>query len=142
MITKEQYDEIQARLTVLNAWVDTKRSKNGWASFRPEEREAAGIPDVTNDERSLAEEYDWITNPPDKYSLYVDEKAADGRAKATTWTGTILGNVSFGQSYRDNFGGRRIPINVYGTNGREYHGTYFVSSGNYVRIKAKKVGKA
>lgn len=135
MITKEQYDEIQARLAAINEW------QGGRLSYAIKEFQESGLADVTNSERSLVEEYDWITNPPEKYFLYVDEKAEDGRAKATTWTGTILGNVSFGQSYRDNFGGRRIPINVYGTNGQEYHGTYFISSGNYARIKAKK-GKA
>lgn len=140
MISEAQYYEIKGRLSILNAWVDTKRGKNGWAVYKPEERPTI-ILDVTNEERSLVEEYDWMTNPPTKYLIYITESAGSApglsfSARATTWTGLHLGNViESGRMFRSNFGDVRVPINVFGTNGKMYFGTYYRSSGNYARIK-------
>jgi hypothetical protein len=133
MITPEQAADIRARNDALMAWVDSIRGKSGWASYRPEDKPAQ-VPDVTNDERSALEVFDFVTNPPDKYFLYVNET----NRTATTWTGDVLGQVSFGREYRDSFGGRRVPITVRAINGRKYHGTYFKSAGNYARIKMAK----
>jgi hypothetical protein len=68
---------------------------------------------------------------------------------ATTFTGEILGKVDFGceyqvpvNTYPSNFMGRestRVSISVHGINGVEYYGTYFKSSGDYARIKARKI---
>jgi len=91
----------------------------------------------TNEERSAVEVYEFQANPPDAYFLYVSES----KRLATTWTGDKLGSVSFGQEYRDNFGGKRVPITVQAINGRIYHGTYFKSSGDYARINLSKTGR-
>lgn len=88
----------------------------------------------TNEERSAVEVYEFVTNPPDKYFLYINCT----KRIATTWTGDKLGDVSFGSEYRDNFGGKRVPITVYAINGKRYHGTYYKSSGDYARIKLAK----
>jgi hypothetical protein len=133
VITSEQAQDIRTRNTALMQWVDSIRGKNGWASYKPEDKPAS-VPDVTNEERSALEMFEFVANPPDKYFLYISE--AD--RTATTWTGEKLGNVSFGREFRDNFGGKRVPINVYAVNGKTYHGTYYKSSGNYARIRAKK----
>jgi hypothetical protein len=133
VISAQQAQDIRQRNDALMAWVDSIRSKNGWASYRPEDK-PSNIPDVTNDERSALEVFDFITNPPEKYFLYINE----ANRTATTWTGDVLGQVSFGREYRDNFGGRRVPITVRGINGRTYHGTYFKSSGDYARIRVQK----
>ena len=132
MITPEQAQDIRTRNAALNQWIDTIRGKNGWASYKPEDK-PANVPDVTNEERSALEVFEFVLNPPDKYFLYIKEKDHT----ATTWTGEKLGNVSFGREYRDNFGGKRIPINVYAINGKTYHGTYYKSSGDYARIRVK-----
>ena len=134
MITPEQAADIRKRNNALLAWVDSIRGKNGWASYRPEDKPSS-VPDLTNEERSALEVFDFVSNPPDKYFLYINEVTHN----ATTWTGETLGRVSFGCEYRDNFGGRRVPVTVRGINGRVYHGTYYKSSGNYARIKASKV---
>lgn len=133
MITPEQANEIRTRNTALNQWVDSIRGKNGWASYRPEDK-PANVPDVTNEERSALEVFEFVSNPPEKYFLYIDEK----NHTATTWTGETLGQVTFGCEYRDNFNGRRVPVTVRAVNGKTYHGTYYKSSGNYARIRAKK----
>lgn len=88
----------------------------------------------TNEERSAVEVYEFCTNPPQTYFLYINCT----KKEATTWTGDKLGSVSFGSEWRDNFGGKRVPITVYAINGKRYHGTYYKSSGDYARIKLCK----
>ena len=136
MITATQYNEISTRHNALMLWVDSIRGKNGWASYKPEDKPAT-VPDVTNEERSALEVYDFVNNPPDKYFLYVDEV----NRTVTTWTGEKLGSITFlGVPYRC---GRyrfakRQSIRVTGINGVKYSGTYYTSSGNYARIKRLK----
>jgi hypothetical protein len=135
MITPEQAADIRTRNNALMAWVNSIRGKNGWASYRPEDK-PADVPDVTNEERSALEVFEFCTNPSDKYFLYISlEKQA-----ATTWTGVLLGHVTFGREYRDNFGGIRVPVTVRAINGLTYHGTYFKSSGDFARIRRSKRG--
>jgi len=134
VIIPQQAQDIRTRNETLNKWIDTIRNKKtGWASYKPEDK-PADVPDVSNEERSALEVFEFVTNPPDKYFLYINEK----NRTATTWTGEKLGDVGFGCEYRDNFGGKRVPITVYAINGRTYHGTYYKSSGDYARIRAKK----
>ena len=133
MITPDQAADIRERNNALMAWVDSIRGKNGWASYRPENK-PPDVPDVSNEERSALEVFEFCTNPPDKYFLYISCE----KQSATTWTGDLLGHVSFGREYRDNFGGRRVPVTVRAINGRTYHGTYFKSSGDFARIRQSK----
>jgi hypothetical protein len=140
VITPEQANDIRARNEALNAWVDTIRDKrSGWASYKPEDK-PANVPDVTNDERSALEVFEFVANPPDKYFLYINEE----KKTATTWTGETLGTVLFGRTYKTPaFGGwpsTRVPVTVKAINGRTYHGTYYKSSGNYARVKVSKNG--
>jgi hypothetical protein len=87
-----------------------------------------------NTERSQVEVYEFYYNPPERYFLYINRE----QQTATTWTGDKLGTVSFGREWRDNFGGKRVPVTVRAINGKTYHGTYFKSSGDYARIRLKK----
>ena len=82
MITPDQAAEIRKRNNALMAWVDSIRGKNGWASYRPEDK-PADVPDVTNAERSALEVFEFCTNPPEKYFLYINRE----KQSATTWTG-------------------------------------------------------
>jgi hypothetical protein len=135
MITPDHAADICRRNDALMAWVDSIRGKNGWASYRPEDK-PADVPDVTNEERSALEVFEFCTHPPDKYSLYISRE----RQEATTWTGELLGHVTFGREYGDNFGGRRVPVWIRGINGKQYHGTYYKSSGDFARIRQTKRG--
>jgi len=138
MITAEQAAGIRQRNDALMLWVDSIRGKNGWASYRPEDK-PTNVPDVSNEERSALEVFEFCQTPPDKYFLYIREKDHT----ATTWTGDVLGQVSFGREWRDSFGGRRVPVTVRAINGHTYHGTYFKSSGDFARIRqSKKKAKA
>jgi hypothetical protein len=135
MISPQQAADIRERNDALTAWVDSIRGKNGWASYKPEDK-PTHVPDVSNEERSALEVFEFVTNPPDKYFLYINE----ANRTATTWAGDVLGQVFLGCEYRDNFGGRRVPITVRAINGRTYHGNYYKSSGDYARIRARKGG--
>jgi hypothetical protein len=133
MISPQQAADIRTRNMALTAWVDSIRGKNGWASYRPEDK-PAGVPDVTNEEQSSLELFEFVTNPPEKYFLYVNEQ----QRMATTWTGEKLGEVRFGREYKDNWGRKRVPVTVYSVNGYVYSGTYYRSAGDYARVKASK----
>jgi hypothetical protein len=91
--------------------------------------------EVTNELRSKIELWEFINNKPEKYFLYIDEKEKN----AINWTGEYLGKVFFGSEYRSNVGDKRQSIEIKAINGLSYYGTYFKSSGNYARIKAKKI---
>jgi hypothetical protein len=57
----------------------------------------------------------------------------------TTWTGEVLGTVmGFYSPYRDNFGGKRQRFSMRAVNGQLYHGEYYLSSGDYCRIRKYK----
>lgn len=95
----------------------------------------AGIDRAPNNtERSQIETYEFIVNPPESYFLYINQE----KRTATTWTGEVLGVVTFGNEWRDNFGGKRVPVTIQAINGKTYHGTYFKSAGSYARIKMSK----
>lgn len=135
-ITKEQRDEISTRLLHFHNWLGTR------GSYRAEEV-PAGL-EVSNDERAQVELFDFVHNPPEKYFLYISAKKGThygASGEATIWTGVKLGDVQFGNTWRDNFGGKRISISVYTVNGYTYHGTYFASSGDYARIKMSAKSK-
>lgn len=147
-LLESAYTSFKARHAAHEAW------RAGRSSY-PSDSVPAELR-VSNDERSACELYEWLANPPEKYFLYIKPRvplsAAHGDPRyrgdyprgdfvenaATTWTGTPLGNVRFGQPYRDSFGGRRVLITVYGNNGMHYAGTYYASADDYARIKMLK----
>lgn len=93
------------------------------------------LPSPTNDEVSSIEVYEFVTNPPDKYILYVDLP----KRIVTTWTGELLGKIiSTGKTHRSNMGDTRIPIRIKAINGKEYYGTFYQSAGDYARIEMYK----
>lgn len=105
---------------------------SGLNCYKPDE--VSHLDPPTNEERSAVEVFDFVHNPPDKYFLYVSEEKRD----AHTWTGQHLGKACFGRQWRDNFGGIRVPVEIYGINGWRYVGTYFKSSGDFARIRKAK----
>lgn len=131
MLSDSQYETARRELDELRAWVDTKRGRNGWASYRREDV-PAHLQHVDNELTSAVEFYEWLRDKPRRYFLYVNE----ARRQVTTWTGEVLGSVQFGNPYTSNMGDVRIPVHVEGNNGISYHGTYYQSAGDYARITA------
>ena len=101
MITEEQYKELSSRLRYL-----------------------------TNEELSLMEEYEWMTDPPDHAFLYPKDK--DQEFTIVNWMGITFGVVTErGRKYISNLGDERYSVRVTGTNGVRYHGTVYST---YVRL--------
>jgi hypothetical protein len=153
IITAAEYQDIMAREAEHN------RLRNGRGSISA--TEYANWPasaQLTNEERSKAEVYQFVTDPPTKYVLYVKQnEAADSPGvgswryaplcTVTTWTGETLGSGQLGRRYDNNIGGYRRSICFAGINGCQYYGTYYESSGDYAIVtmcKADRVrlGKA
>ena len=145
-----EYLDLNARNARHEEWSKQYRQSNGWTVI-PAGVEPPQGAQISNEERSDLEVFEFCVAPPEKYFLYIKDNRADYRDKfgnvppigpypgvATTWTGDYLGTVFFGTKWRDNFGGERIPVTVHARNGRTYYGTYFKSSGDYARVRLSK----
>lgn len=123
------YKELKGRHERFEIW------RNGRQSY-PADSVPAELR-LTNEERGYIEVFEFLNDPPLTYFLYINEEAR----LATTWPGHLLGEVTFGFSYRSNMGDLRIPITVNAINGLTYYGTFYKSAGDYARIRAKKGGR-
>lgn len=130
-ISKKRYDNIRRRY---KRYEDARdRQYPGRLALSAAMQETLP-PRPANDELGQVEVYEFVHDPPEKHMVYIDEK----RRIATTWPGDKLGDVTFGSSYRDNFGGTRQPVWIRAINGHQYQGTYFKSAGDYARIRRLK----
>lgn len=141
VLTDAEYTALKARYDAFEAW------RNGRTSYQTSEI-PAGL-DVSNDERSKLEVYEFVKNPPVKYFAYVRRVNTQGqidakslRVQITTWTGEILGTGILGRGYESPSFGRsntRYPVLKFkAINGRSYFGTFFASAGDYCRLKLAK----
>lgn len=124
----EQRNAVMAREDRLRAWMKEHETN----SYKAEE--VAHLNPPTNEERGSVELFDLLNDKPQRYLLYINE----GKRLATTWMGDKLGDVQFGQTWHDNFGGQRQSVRINAINGWIYSGTYFKSAGDYARVKAIK----
>lgn len=111
----------------------------GWASYKPEEK-PANVPDVTNEERSKVEVFEFMRDKPRRYFAYVRLQAGH-QVPVTTFTGDILGQIVWlGQPYTvagfGPFPSVRQNLRIEAINGLVYSAVYFKSSGDYCRMKA------
>src|SRR5690348_1144288 len=93
--------------------------------------------DERNRETSAREVAEFISNPPARYMAYI----SSDHKRVITWMGDTLGTITRYSEYRTpTFGwpSTRAAIRVRGINGREYFGTFYVSSGDYCRLQAAK----
>jgi len=135
-ISAEQYQVLRAKLEAFEGW------RAGRTSYHPSEI-PAHIPEVTNEQRSQMEVYEFVNNPPQRYFLYVRRpNPLSDVIQVTTWMGDVLGTGILGRRYKTPaFGGypsTRYPIRFAAINGKKYFGTYYDSSGSYARVKMCK----
>lgn len=133
LITAQVAADIRAREDRLNRWL------NGRNCYKLEDVPADAR--LTNEERSALELYDFCTDPPARYFLYIrmDDDKGQGfyrQGIATTWMGDMLGRATFGPSWRSNFGDHRRAVRIRAVNGRTYVGTYYYDAGDYARVRA------
>lgn len=131
MLTPAQYRGAIRRLNRYEKWASQYNQPNGWRVIPADAKQPVHF---DNADRSAIEVYEWHRDKPQSYLLYINE----GEGTAATWAGEELGAVFMGTPNRDNYGGVWVPIDVIGTNGIKYHGTYYRSAGDYARIKAYK----
>lgn len=112
--------------------------RGGWRSL-----DTTKYPDhpEVNKERGEIEAYNFAHNNSgegeERYFAYYN--AARVTHEITTWTGDTLAKVVWrGLAYRSGFGGKRINFRAQGIDGHLYAGTYFTSSGSYVRMRRIK----
>ena len=88
--------------------------------------------EIDNTLRSQVEIWEFRIKPPKKYFLYVNIK----KMIVTTWTGDKLGDIiHLGNQFISNFGDKRQYLRIKAVNTLYYSGYYFLSSGDYARVK-------
>lgn len=133
MITEIEYTELRQRYDAYEAWRNGKNAVNT--------NEIPAELNISNEERSQIEVYEFVNQKPHKYFAYVKVDKVHPSllgCTVTTWTGDVLGVGSMGYPYRSNFGDRRRSLRIKGINGIVYYGIYFEGAGDYCILKATK----
>ena len=131
MLTQQDYTTLKTKNEVYQAARFTLCGTRNCVTVNEQKQ----LPEpCSNDELSAMEVYEFITDPPVKYFLYVDVK----QSIVTTWTGDKLGDCWLGRKYRSNMGDTRQSIDIHAINGKHYAGTFFTSAGDYARVKVCK----
>lgn len=168
-LTDAEYPLLRARIDKQEAWVNTIRKRTkcrrckgtgrglstepycqsckgkgytlGWASYKPEDV-PADIPQVTNEDRSRVEVYEFKRDKPHKYFAYVYRDGMTNRLESVrTFTGDLIGRITWhGPIYEVRgfgpFPSQRQNLRINAVNGLTYSAVYFLSSGDYCRMKA------
>lgn len=132
------YSELKRREKLHNAFVETKRSKNGWASYNHgEDVKALGF-HFTNNMRSKLEIRAFMKEKPEKYFCYM-HKDESGKWILTNFIGKTLGTVKVTSVYRfyGNLSNEKIYFRAKGINGINYIGIGY-GEGVYCRIRKAK----
>jgi hypothetical protein len=133
-ITPENATELRQRADAFTTWLGDRRS------YRPEE-----VPEavrITNEELSRLEQFETLTNHPDRLFVYIRDRTKQfgGAIEATTFMGDSLGFGTRGRGYQSNFGDTRVPIWIR-IRGVDYVGTYYESAGDYARLRKERKRK-
>lgn len=151
MLTSEQWKEAKVKIEL---------SREHWEKFADKSKSGAMSLDtvkhpdpsgVTNELRSAVELYEFVNLDKGKDGYFAYWKRADirepspgGVPRVTTWTGDTLGFVlEAGPQFTSpgfGFGSTRRTFSALCLDGHYYTGTYYVSSGDYVRMKRVKEG--
>lgn len=121
---------------------DGKGYTLGNACYKVEDM-PADVPNMSNEERSKVEVYEFVRDKPQRYFAYVYHDGFTGKPTSVrTFTGSVLGHVTwYGPEYKVHAIGQpstRQNLRVVGMNGVVYSAVYYKSSGDYCRMKAFK----
>ncbi|MHA2219652.1 MAG: hypothetical protein ACXACY_27405 [Candidatus Hodarchaeales archaeon] len=135
MITKDHYKSLRNKYD----YYHKKREELfGYTNCLTKEMQSQLPESPTHAEISSIETYEFVNDPPEKYFAYIKEPEIGNMGEMTTWTGEQLGRALLWNTWRSNFGDTRVSIDVWGINGKKYHGFYYKSAGDYCRITAYK----
>jgi len=145
-VTKEQYEETRKRVdaTGVNKKIEADTSKQVRATY-----DHIKVPDVVlYDDLEAIEvfEFETLDKGREGYFAYWKDHAEDPRYTITTWTGALLGIVDHTRQYESPIPGsleksQRVAFTALCIDGYEYAGTYYKSSGDYVRMRRKVLPK-
>lgn len=155
MLTPFEYDALRARADRANAYWEQhargRRDASGKlvsASSMDAATSDAAPADarITNEERSALEVFEFMRDRPQRYSAYWrnhEPRVMCGGPVITTWAGDTLATVTrIGPAYTvyglHGVASTRVSFRAQGINGVMYAGTYYKSSGDYVRMRAIK----
>jgi len=143
--TQAEYLEAAAKVKAADEFFSAhcETGKGGWRSL--DTKKFPGYRDC-NTERSVVEVYEFQHNnkgggAKGYFCYWQDGNKEHPRPILTTWMGDKIADVIFwsGTPYRSGFGNsKRMSFRAKGIDGHEYSGTYYVSSGNYCRMKRIK----
>lgn len=85
----------------------------------------------SNAMRGRVEQYEILTNPPERFTAYVGER--DGKRVITTWTGDLLGYVTTSPTWK----GRQLYATIAG---RHYTGR-FNGMGMWINLRETAASK-
>jgi hypothetical protein len=142
-VTEAQYQAAKRRVEASKRhWEKhAEGKKGGWRKL-----DTARHPDPTsNEDRSAVETYEFQHRDAGAagYFAYWSQPPG-GPAKIGTFTGDKLADVTYAREYTvPAFGHRSVRVNfrARGIDGHCYSGTYFKSSGSYVRMKRAKCAR-
>lgn len=122
ILSREEYEAARAICDKAQAYwkANATYSRGGWSSLS---KELSAHPDYaacTNAMRGHVEQFELLTNPPEKFSAYI---GSDGRT-LTVWTGTVIGDAQAGRSWPtgSRFCGTSLVSYECTMAGRHYHG--------------------
>lgn len=130
MLTAQEAEMIRAQYKKHEHWLREVWRKN---SYRAEDV-PAGCEYPGTEKVSALEVYEFCSDIPDRYFLYIRHETGE----AITFGGDLLGSVLFGREWQSNMGDRRVPITIKAINGYTYYGTYYKDAGDYARVKRAK----
>lgn len=145
MITTKRYNALKKRITRFDKWVERFRNpRTGALSYYPSDV-PKNVGRVTNEMRSQVQTYEFLQNAPETYFVYVRRNVigpglVDRKVEVTTWAGQILGYGRLGHRYKCGLS-QRYPIWFTAINGVKYRGIYYVSAGDYARVRKVKNGR-
>ena len=140
-ISLETYNDLRAKIRAYDNYVRKNfTNASGVACYRPDQ---IPFPEVSNEDRSKVEVYEFMNQRPDKYLLCVKLDGPKSTSfTATTWAGDTLGrgNLIKKLSRKVNAFSRVTSwkVRIQGINGRTYEGTYYSHDGDYAKVQAIK----
>lgn len=134
VISENEYNELKNKYDIYHKALMQflKENKKNWI----DQEESKLLPeDLTHDQISSLEVYEFVNDIPDKYFIYVNEK----ERIVTTWTGEKLGRITFlGSKYQSNLGDMRKTLHFTGINNKKYYGIFYCGNGDYARVRLYK----
>ena len=139
---ESMYRDVKARYQRHYKAFERYRAATKMNSISDEDAKKWRVPPApSNEEVGQMEQYEFEHKNKGEGGTYAGYMSKD-MTRITTWMGDTLADVQWkGAEYRGNMGNRAVNFRAKGIDGKLYSGTYYKSSGDYVRMKRIKGGR-